>query len=122
MNPVTVIFDLQRLLWSILAFLIWSLLTFGAGYLYKGHRDSVADAAVGTKQVAVTTTVKAAATTIDTTAVDRLKGQLANANARAATLQQIIKGQSDATPAAPTCRLTDGLREQINADLAAGSR
>lgn len=121
MNPITIVFGLQRVLYSALALVVWSAMAFGAGYLTKGHRDSLADAKVEAKQETVTTTVKAAAATIDNQALVRLKTALATANTRAATLEQIIKDQANATPPAVTCRLPDGLRDQINADIASGT-
>jgi hypothetical protein len=118
MNPVTIVFGLQRVLSSVLALAVWSAAAFGAGYLTKGHRDSLADAKIEAKQETAATTVKAAATTIDNQALVRLKSALATANSRAETLEQIIKDQANATPPAVTCRLPDGLRDQINADIA----
>ncbi|MES2319996.1 MAG: hypothetical protein V4631_21150 [Pseudomonadota bacterium] len=121
MTPFSVAFDLQRVLYSILAFLVWSLLMFCSGYAYKWHVDSLADAKVDVKQVTVAATTAAAAATIDDQALGRLKTQLGAATARAATLQQILKDQSNATPPAANCRLVDGLRDQINVDISTGS-
>lgn len=120
-NPLGRALNLQRVFYSALALIAWSALAFGAGYAYKWHRDSLADAKVEARRETVVATVKAAAAAVDTQALVRLKATLATANTRAAALEQTIKDQSNATPAIAACRLPDGLREQINADLATGS-
>jgi hypothetical protein len=121
MNPITATFDLQRILYSILALAIWSAATFSAGYAYKWHRDSLADEARVAKQETVTTTATAAVAAVDTQAIARLKTALAATASRAASLEQALKDQSHATPAPADCALPSGLRDQINADLATGS-
>lgn len=127
MNPIdftphTVMLNLERVVLGIVALFAACILSFGAGYLYKGHRVSLGDAAREAKTQTIATTTQAATQTIDSRALDRLAGQIANANARAANLEQQLKDQSHATPAPADCRLPVGLRDQINADLASGSR
>lgn len=122
MNPITATFDAQRILVGILALIIWSLLCAGTGYLYKGHRVAIAEAERNATQQAATTTATAATTAVDTQALSKMQNALAAAKTKAATLEQLLKAQSHATPAPVDCRLNDGLRDQINADLAAGAR
>lgn len=119
MNPVTLVFDLRRILFFMLAVVVWTISAFGTGYVIKGNRDQLAEAKVEAKQEATAVTVSAVAPVVDDHALTRLKAALGKSNARAATLEQTIKDQAHANPAAVDCRLPDRLRDQINADLAA---
>lgn len=119
MNPVTIVYSLQRILFSVLVAIVWTISVFGAGYVIKGSRDKIAEVNVEAKVEAVATTINAIVPVIDDRALTRLKAALVKSNSRTATLEKTIKDQANATPAAVDCRLPVGLRDQINADLAA---
>lgn len=104
------------------AFLTWSLVCMSAGYLYKAHRVAVEHAAHQATQETAQLTAQAGAQAADTIQIDTLKAQLTAANSRAQSLQRRIAELSHANPAATTCRLPDGLRDAINADLAPVAR
>lgn len=112
----------QAVLTRMAAFLLWSLACMTAGYLYKAHRVAVDQAALQATQDTAQLTAQAGAQAADTIQIDTLKSQLAAANSRANSLQRRIAELSHANPPALTCRLPDGLRDAINADLAPGAR
>lgn len=112
----------QSITTKIIAFLLWTFLCLTAGYLYKWHRVSVELAAQAATQNAAQTTTDAAAIATDTVQIDTLTSKLAAAKERESALQRRIAELSNAKPAALTCRLPDGLRESINADLATNQR
>jgi predicted phage tail protein len=93
-------------------------ISFGSGYLYRAHVDSVKQATqtavVKTADAVASATVATADTKTDTT----LQRKLTAANARAASLQQQIEAARNANPPAPDCRLPDGLLSTINSQLA----
>lgn len=112
----------QVILIRIAACLVWSLACFTTGYVYKWHRVSLEQAAHDATQTTAQITTTAGAAASDTVQIDTLKSQLATATNRATALQRRINELSNANPAALTCRLPDGLRESINADLAPVAR
>lgn len=112
----------QAILARLAAFLIWSLVCMLSGYLFKSHRVAVEQAAREATQDTAQATAQAGAQAADTIQIDTLKSQLAAANSRANSLQRRIAELSNANPAATTCRLPDGLRDAINADLAPVAR
>lgn len=101
------------------AFVLWSILCFGSGYLYKAHRYQVADAARQATQDTAQVTADAGAQASDTKDIDRLQAKLDESQAWASTLQRRIKDLSNAQPAAVTCRVPDGLLQQLNDSLTA---
>ena len=109
----------QALAIRIGAFLIWSALCFTSGYLYKAHRYQVADAAKQATQEAAQTTADAGAQASDAKDLANLQAKLAESQAWATTLQKRIKDLSNASPAAVSCRVPDGLLQQLNDSLAA---
>lgn len=95
-----------------------------AGYAYKAHLVAIEQAKEETKQEVVTQTVERVVTVTDDAAVRRLRGALASEQARhASLLASITRERDEKDPVAVAeCRISDGLRDQINADLtAAGS-
>jgi hypothetical protein len=96
-------------------------ISFGAGYLYRAHVDSVKTA---TQTAVVKTADKLASAvvaTADTKTDATLQRKLSAANARAASLQQQIEAARNANPAPADCRLPDGLRDALSRDLAGHS-
>jgi len=100
-------------------FLFWSVLCFGGGYLYKAHRYQVADAARQATQDTAQVTAAAGAQASDTKDIDRLQAKLDESQAWASTLQRRIKDLSNAKPADVSCRVPDGLLQQLNDSLTA---
>ena len=100
-------------------FLLWSVLCFGGGYLYKAHRYQVADAARQATQETAQVTAAAGAQASDTKDVANLQSKLDESQAWATTLQRRIKDLANAQPAAVTCRVPDGLLQQLNDSLSA---
>ena len=100
-------------------FLLWSVLCFGGGYLYKAHRYQVADAARQATQETAQVTAAAGAQASDTKDVANLQSKLDESQAWATTLQRRIKDLANAQPAAVTCRVPDGLLQQLNDSLTA---
>lgn len=96
-------------------------ISFGCGYLYRAHVDSVKQATqtaiVKTADAVASSTVATADTKTDAT----LQRKLTAANARAASLQQQIEAARNANPAPADCRLPDGLRDALSRDLAGRS-
>ena len=122
LKPETLIFGLipMTLVYRVLAFVLWSAACALGGYLYKGHVDAVADAATKATQTATNVTTNAAATASDGVQVATLKTQITAATAtQAALLRQITELQQHANPTDTACRLPDGLRASINANLTA---
>ena len=101
------------------AFLLWSVLCFGGGYLYKAHRYQVADAARQATQDTAQVTAAAGAQASDTKDIDRLQAKLDESTAWASTLQKRIKDLSNAKPVDLACRVPDGLLQQLNDSLTA---
>ena len=101
------------------AFVLWSILCFGGGYLYKAHRYQVADAARQATQETAQVTAAAGAQASDTKDVANLQSKLDESQAWATTLQRRIKDLANAQPAAVTCRVPDGLLQQLNDSLTA---
>lgn len=112
-------FSLQQKLVGLAAFVVWSFGCFAGGYAYKWHQDSVADAARKSTQDTAQVTAAAGAQASDTKDIDRLQAKLDESQAWASTLQRRIKDLSNATPAATTCRIPDGLLVQLNDSLSA---
>ena len=100
-------------------FLVWSALCFASGYLYKAHRYQVEDAARQATQDTAQVTAAAGAQASDTKDIDRLQAKLDESQAWASTLQKRIKDLSNAQPAAVSCRVPDGLLQQLNDSLTA---
>jgi hypothetical protein len=98
------------------------LLGFAGGYGLHWYQTRISDAKVEAKQEVVTTTTTAAVQATDTSAVTRLTASLAASRARATALQSQLAEAAHAQPADPVCALPIGLRDQINADLAAPTR
>ena len=113
---------IQQKLIGVAIFLVWSLGCFGAGYAYKWHRVSVEDAARQATQETAQVTADAGAKASDSVSITHLQSQLAASTSLTTRLLQQIKDQQNATPASDTCRLPPGLRDAVNASLAAGSR
>ena len=99
--------------------LLWSVLCFASGYLYKGHRDSLAEAALAATQSTAQITSDAAGKASDTVQLNTLKSQLAASTSTAASLQRTIAELYRANPPTSVCAIPDGLRASINANLAA---
>ncbi len=99
------------------AFVLWSILCFGGGYLYKAHRYQVEDAARQATQDTAQVTAAAGAQASDTKDIDRLQAKLDESQAWASTLQRRIKDLSNAKPADVSCRVPDGLLQQLNDSL-----
>lgn len=100
-------------------------LSFGTGYSYKAYRVSLDTAAVTAKQDTAQQTVTTTVKVTDTAALKRLNQRIADAQARATYLETLINEAANARPPAAVdadCRLPDGLRDAINADLATGTR
>lgn len=95
-------------------------ISFGSGYLYRAHVDSVKQAAINATVRTAETVASAAVATADTKTDATLQRKLNAANARAASLQQQIEAARNANPAPADCRLPDGLRDAVNRDLAGG--
>lgn len=112
----------QAVITRMAVFLIWSLVCMTSGYVYKAHRVAVELAAHQATQDTAQATAQAGAQASDTIQIDTLKSQLAAANSRANSLQRRIAELSNANPPALACRLPDGLRDAINADLATVAR
>ena len=111
---------LSPLLIRIGAFALWTALVFASGYAYKAHRVQVEQAATKATQEAVSVTADASAKASDTIALQALKSQLDASATLTTRLLGQIKALQNANPApAVSCRIPDGLREQVNADLAA---
>lgn len=108
----------QTVLFRVVAVLVWSVLCFGGGYLYKGHRVQVAEAAKTATQETAQVTAEAGAKASDSVSIASLKSKLDSADSWAKTLQARLKDQSNASPSADICRLPDGLRNQINDSFA----
>jgi hypothetical protein len=102
--------------------LAYTLATFAAGYLYKGHRDSLAEAALLATQTTAQVTTQAATSAADAIQIQSLQSALSLAQARATTIQRSIKEAANANPSTSVCRLPDGLRESINASLATDTK
>ena len=108
----------QTILFRVIVILVWSVLCFGSGYLYKGHRVQVAEAAKTATQDTAQVTAAAGANAADSVSLANLQSKLASADSWAKTLRARLKDQSNATPSADICRLPDGLRNQINDSFA----
>ena len=123
LKPETLIFGLDplALVRTIAYWIIWSAFCFGGGYLYKGHRDAVADAALNATQNATSVTTGAATAASDGVQVATLKSQLAaSGQTQSALLRQITELQKNANPSdTSVCRIPDGLRASINANITA---
>jgi hypothetical protein len=104
-----------------LACIVLCALSFGVGYLYRDHVDEVKQA--GTTATVKTADAVASATvaTADAGIATHLQSKLASANARAASLQTQIEAARNANPPAADCRLPDGLRNELSADLTTGT-
>lgn len=102
--------------------LIVGIVAFGAGYALHWHQSTITEAKKDSKQEAVTTTSAAAVDGTDKQAITRLQAALTAAKNRSTSLEQQLKDQSNANPAPAVCALPERLRDQINADLASGSR
>ena len=109
----------QAIAMRIAIFLLWSVLCFGGGYLYKAHRYQVADAARQATQDTAQVVSVAGAQASDTKDIDHLQAKLADSQAWASTLQKRIKDLSNAKPADVSCRVPDGLLQQLNDSLTA---
>lgn len=101
------------------AFVLWSILCFGGGYLYKAHRYQVEDAARQATQDTAQVTAAAGAQASDAKDVEHLKAKLDESQAWATTLQRRIKDLANAKPADLSCRVPDGLLVQLNDSLSA---
>ena len=98
------------------------LASFASGYEYKAHLVAVEQAAVQAKQDTVQTVVESTTKATDQLAVTKLQAELAANKQHAASLQQIIKETAHVRQNDPTvidCNLPFGLRDALNADLAA---
>lgn len=93
-------------------------ISFGSGYLYRAHVDSVKQAAVVATVKTADTTAKAVVQTADTKTDATLQKKLAAANSRASSLQAQIEAAKNANPPAPSCALPDSLRDALSRDLA----
>lgn len=96
-------------------------LSFGSGYLYRAHVDSVKAAVAKSVVKTADTTIKAAVTTADIKTDATLQKRLNAATSRAASLQAQIEAAKNANPPAASCALPDGLRDTINSQLAGHS-
>jgi hypothetical protein len=96
-------------------------ISFGMGYLYRAHVDSVKQATQTAIVKTADTVASAVVATADTKTDATLQRKLTAANARAASLQQQIEAARNANPAPADCRLPDGLRDALSRDLAGHS-
>lgn len=93
-------------------------ISFGAGYLYRAHVDSVAKAAQVATVRTAEQTASAVVATADTKTSATLQKKLNAANSRATALQNQINEARNANPPAPSCALPDSLRNALSRDLA----
>jgi len=96
---------------------------FACGYGTKAYWVSIEKAKQHGAQTTVTTTTTAAVTATDNLQISALNARLAQA---AVTQQQLLKMIQEARHAnnadGVNCRIPDGVRDAINADLATGAR
>ena len=97
-----------------------------AGYAHKTHNVAVEEAAREAQQTTTQQITTATVQATDTAETDKLKSQLYAAQQRALSLQQMIRNAAHAQKQQPqvaattvSCRIDDGLRNEINRDLAA---
>ncbi len=119
MGTLLALFSLKEKLIWIAAALVWSLACFAGGYAYRWHHDSIKDAARQATQETAQVTADAGAQASDTKDIDRLQAKLDESQAWASTLQKRIKDLSNAKPADLSCRVPDGLLQQLNDSLTA---
>ena len=110
---------LQQKLIGLAVLVIWSLGCFAGGYAYKWHRVSVEEAARQATQETAQVTAAAGAQASDTKDVANLQSKLDESQAWATTLQRRIKDLANAKPADVSCRVPDGLLQQLNDSLSA---
>ncbi|RQS39763.1 hypothetical protein DIE01_16250 [Burkholderia sp. Bp8990] len=96
-------------------------ISFGAGYLYRAHVDTVKQASVTAAVKTADAVASAVVATADTKTDATLQKRLNAAQSRAAALQQQIDEARNANPPAADCRLPDGLRDALGAQLAGHS-
>ena len=111
------VLTLQQKLIGLAIFVVWSLGCFSGGYLYRWHVDSVKDAGRQATATTAQVTANAGAAASDTVTIASLQSQLSSANAWAASLQTRIKDAQNAKAPDVACRMPDGVREAINANL-----
>ncbi len=92
---------------------------FVCGYAYKAHKVKVAEASQTTAQ----TTTTAAVNATDNQTIKTLQQQLKTQAAYQARLLVLIEDAKRANPATSSdCRIPDGVRDALNADLATAAR
>jgi predicted outer membrane protein len=91
---------------------------YGTGYVKETRRCAAAAAAHTASQQTVSAITERVVTVTDNRAVVQLARDLDAAHKRADQLQQKINEARNATPPAPDCALSVGLRDAINRDLA----
>lgn len=94
---------------------------YTAGYLHHAHVAQIEEAQRVTKQDTIQQAVTTTVTVVDTQAVDTLTKKLADARAKAASLQQLIAEAKNEKPAAIDCRIPERVRDTINAELTTGT-
>jgi hypothetical protein len=97
---------------------LWSGACFAAGYLYHAHRAEIAAAKIEAKQEATQAPVTAASEAIDQSAIARRDTAIETTKQRTVYVTRLIEKEAHANPAPVDCRLPDGLRDEINRDLA----
>ncbi len=91
-----------------------------AGYLTKAHYAAIELAEAEARKKTIVETVTKVVTVTDTRAVAVLQAKLKKSEARARALADMIKEESDANPADDKCRVSDGLRDELNRQLSTG--
>lgn len=101
------------------AFPVVALAAFASGYAYKSHKVAVEQASQTTAQ----TTTTAAVGAVDAQTVKVLQDRLKSQVAYSARLMRMIEEAKNANPAtSASCRIPDGVRDALNADLAPAAR
>lgn len=95
--------------------------SFASGFLTKTYYAEIALAEERGRVKTKIETVEKVVTVLDTRQIQVLQTKLKNEQARANALAEMIKEEANATPANPDCRVSDRLRESINAALSSDS-
>lgn len=106
--------------WAVFAVAIAA--AFGSGYLTKAHYAALEVAEERAKIKTVVQTVEKVVTVTDNRRVQVLTARLKASEERAKALAAMIKDEADEKPAAVECRVSDGLRNALNAELSALAR
>ena len=95
--------------------------SFVSGYLTKTYYAEIELAEERGRIKTKIETVEKVVSVIDTHQVQVLQTKLKKEKARADALAEMIKEEANATPANPDCRVSDRLRESLNAALSSAS-